>query len=84
MPVEQVVLPADIYKALEEKNGRPHQLAVAIEEMAELTKELSKLMRSDSYTNANKICEEIADVEICVEQFKRFFDPKNIAVPFVR
>lgn len=74
----------DIYARLEEQKGRAHQIAVAIEEMSELTKELTKHLRSDSYTSNKKIAEEIADVEIVVEQLKRFFDPDNIVVPLVK
>jgi hypothetical protein len=73
----------DIYKRLEKQHGRNHQLAVAIEEMAELTKEISKLLREDSYTNSKKICEEIADVTIVLEQCQRFFDPDNRVIDFI-
>lgn len=58
----------DIYAAIITKNGIKHQYTVAIEELAELTKELTKAIRDKaSYAH---ICEEIADVEICIAQIK--------------
>lgn len=72
-----------VYEALEKKNGRDHQLLVAIEELSELQKELTKLLRKDSYTNRKKICEELADVKIVCEQLDRFFDPDYEIVPTV-
>jgi len=74
----------ELYARLETKKGRRHQIGVAIEEMAELTKELSKLMREDSYTNTKKICEEMADVEICMEQLQRFFDSERELIDFIK
>lgn len=73
----------EIYKQLEEQNSQKHQILVAIEEMAELQKELTKFLREDSYTNSKKICEELADVKVVTEQLERFFDPENKLVPFV-
>ena len=72
----------EVYKQLEDQNGKNHQIAVAIEEMSELTKELSKYLREDSYTNSKKICEEMADVKVVIEQLERFFDPEQKLVPF--
>lgn len=46
--------------------GEEHQMVVAIEEMSELQKELTKLLRGTG--NAGRIAEETADVLICVEQ----------------
>lgn len=48
------------------------QLDVATEEMAELIKELSKFKRGED--NLHKIAEEVADVEIMLEQIKQYFD----------
>lgn len=52
--------------------GKEHQLIICMEEMAELTKELSKHIRGQE----NDLCvaEEIADVEIMLEQLKLIFD----------
>ncbi len=46
--------------------GPDMQQAIAIEEMAELTKELCKNKRGQN--NFNQVAEEIADVEIMLEQ----------------
>ena len=67
-----------IYKSLEEKFGRNHQLAVAIEECAELQKELTKAIRGKA--NDMHIAEEIADLEVCLDQLKLFFDPEGMHV----
>lgn len=54
------------------KNWGWLQKVVAMEEMAELQKELSKNMRGKE--NKIEIAEEIADVEIMLEQMKLLFD----------
>lgn len=51
--------------------GKHHQLTICMEEMAELTKELSKNIRGQD--NDLGIAEEIADVEIMLEQLKIIF-----------
>ena len=48
------------------------QLVVAIEELAELQKELTKALRGKP--NRGNIAEEIADVEIMVEQVRQYFN----------
>ena len=48
------------------------QLVICMEEMAELTKELSKNLRGSD--NDLAIAEEVADVEIMLEQIKLIFD----------
>lgn len=62
----------EIYKSAIEKYGANHQMMMAIEEMAELTKELCKNMRGRK--NKEQIAEEIADVQIMLEQMKILFD----------
>lgn len=62
----------DIYRQAIKKYGRILQTIVAIEEMAELQKELSKALRSKE--NYSGIVEEIADVQIMLEQLKIIFD----------
>ena len=47
------------------------QLVVAIEEMSELQKELCKALRGNH--NLSEIVEEVADVEIMLEQIKQIF-----------
>lgn len=62
----------EIYKNLINKFGNEHQIIVAIEELAELQKELTKLLRCNS--NLEAITEEMADVEIMLEQLKMMFN----------
>lgn len=52
-------------------NGASTEVDVAIEEMSELTKELCKHRRGQR--NILHIAEEIADVEIMLEQLKMIF-----------
>lgn len=53
-----------------EKYGQTLQLVVAIEEMAELTKELCKSIRTSIENRIAGVTEETADVEIVLEQLK--------------
>ena len=52
--------------------GKEHQLIICMEEMAELTKELTKHLRGRD--NLPQIAKEMADVEIMLEQLKLLFD----------
>lgn len=54
-----------------EKWGETAQLHMAIEEMAELTKEIIKYFRGND--NREHIIEEIADVILMIEQLKNLF-----------
>lgn len=65
----------NIYAKAVDIYGKPSQLVVAMEEMSELTKELSKNIRGAS--NVNAISEEIADVEIMIEQLKLIFQNRS-------
>ena len=60
------------YKKLIEKFEAKDQIIVAIEELSELQKELCKYLRDK--TNIRNISEEIADVEIMLEQLKLIFE----------
>ena len=51
------------------------QIIIAIEELSELQKELCKALRYNS--NYDNIVEEIADVEIMLEQMKLYFNILN-------
>lgn len=62
----------NIYKDAIETFGIECQFIVAFEELAELQKELSKHIRGNN--NIDKIAEEIADVEIMIEQLKIYFN----------
>lgn len=57
------------------KNGKERQLIIAMEEMSELTKELSKHIRG--YDNRNNIVEELADCEVMFDQLKEIFEIKD-------
>ena len=57
-------------------NGARMEVDVAIEEMSELTKELCKHRRGEK--NILHIAEEIADVEIMLEQLKMIFKCRDI------
>ena len=61
-----------ICQAALETFGKELQVTVAIEEMSELTKELCKNSRGQEDTT--HIAEEIADVEIMLQQMKMLFD----------
>ena len=61
-----------IYRRAIAKYGRASRLNLAIEEMSELTKELCKRNRGES--RLDDIAEEMADVEIMLEQLKLLFD----------
>ena len=52
--------------------GQYPQIVVAVEEMSELTKELCKSYRGAQ--NRDHIAEEIADVEIMLEQLKLIYN----------
>lgn len=62
----------DICKQAVKTYGKTHQIVICTEEMAELTKELSKNLRGRE--NLPQIAEEVADVEIMLEQIKIIFD----------
>ena len=61
-----------LYKQIHEKYGIKIQIVIAIEEMSELTKELTKTLRG--YDRQENIIEEIADVRIMIEQLELIFD----------
>lgn len=60
----------DIYTAAVKKCGKEHQLVLCMEEMAELTKELSKNMRGFKNT-------KMADVEIMLEQLRIIYGNRS-------
>ena len=55
-----------------EHYGKQTQIIVCIEEMSELTKELTKHLR-DSNTSLNGITEEVADVSIVIDKIQMIF-----------
>ena len=62
----------EIYRQALEKWGKIPQTIMLFEEMAELQKELSKNLRGKD--NIYSIAEEIADVEVMIEQMKLLFE----------
>lgn len=62
----------EIYEKLLDKYG-DKQLIVAIEELSELQKEICKYLRNHQIMKKD-IIEEIADVEIMLEQIKLYFN----------
>ena len=65
----------DTYAEAVRAYGKQSQLVMAMEEMSELTKELSKNLRGAD--NAKALAEEIADVEIMLEQLKLMFNIRD-------
>lgn len=61
----------DLYAVAVKKYGKLSQLIMCMEEMAELTKELSKSIRGAD--NSAAIAEEMADVEIMLEQLRLIY-----------
>lgn len=63
--------------------GRESQVDMMIEEMSELTKALFKIRRGESngayFRYHGNVCEELADVEIMVEQMKILYGEKSVA-----
>ena len=64
----------EFYKKIVDTYGK-QQVVIAIEELSELQKELCKALRFK--VNLQNIVEEIADVEIMLEQMKIYFEIKE-------
>lgn len=60
-----------LYQKAMDKYGLENQTRMVFEEMAELQKELCKALRG--FINTKNISEEIADVEIMLEQMKQYY-----------
>ena len=65
----------EIYKAAIKKYGVMSQVEMAIEECSELIQAIQKTKRSNTIINNNHVCEELADVEIMIEQLRGIYDP---------
>ena len=61
-----------VYDAALGKWGAKMQATVAIEEMSEVIKEITKLMRGE--LNREHLAEEIADATIMLEQLRNMFN----------
>ena len=74
----------EMYKIAIEKWGVSSQLEMMVEECAELIQALQKLKRVNASNEfliegaTEHICEEIADVEILIEQMRQIFTDKRI------
>lgn len=66
----------DLYKRAAEAFGRENQIIVAIEEMAEATKELTKMLRSGG--EVEWLAEELADARIMIEQMEQLFGIESV------
>ena len=62
-------------RAVIDRFGHKHQSVIAIEEMAELTKELTKAIRGKP--NHDHLVEETADVIICLIQVREMYNIKD-------
>lgn len=62
--------------------GEDYQLSVAVEELSELTKEICKHKRG--LTSKLNIAEEIADVEIVLQELKMIFDNHDLVEVYKR
>ena len=65
----------DTYNAAFKRLGVIHQVYVAIEEMSEVTKALTKFLRDPAHIEAAmpSIIEEVADATIMLEQLRLIF-----------
>lgn len=70
----------EIFRSAIARYGEKAQMIIAMEEMAELTKELSKFLRGAH--NEDAIAEEIADVRIMLDQIEIMFDCAGAAAAY--
>ncbi len=73
----------ELFKRAIEKWGRQPQIDMAIEECAELILALHKLTKRKSHPNQiterlDNVCEELADVQIMINQMKALFGIKEV------
>lgn len=68
--MERQLNKAEIYDLVIKVYGAEAQHVVAMEECAELIKAISKYLRTSDIEELDNIIEEIADVEIMLEQLK--------------
>lgn len=75
----------DVFKDAIEEFGEAAQVTMVFEEMAELQKELCKWMRNgNSVELTHNIAEEIADVEIMLDQMKLIFGCALLSLSYRR
>lgn len=61
-----------------EELGYLNQMYKTIEELAELQRALARHIAGEGRKTELHVCEEIADVEIMLNQMRLIFDPKEI------
>lgn len=77
--IEQKVKETDLLLGAIRKWGRELQIEMAIEECSELIHALQKLKRDGTNTEKyNHVCEEVADVDIMIQQLKFIFSYQMI------
>ena len=69
---EKTETPTELFARVIEHYGKDLQTIIAIEEMTELTKILTKQLRGSG--NREHIAEEMADIYICLQQLKIMYD----------
>ena len=65
-------------KYIMDKNGKNYQFTIAMEEISEVIKEVSKNIRGEN--NRNEIAEEAADVFMCLKEIFCFFDIDELEI----
>ena len=83
LPIQAVEVVDDtinLYLNLIAKNGKETQCRQAMEECAELIQAINKCLRYPTGESVANLTEEIADVEIMIEQLKLMFRISNNAV----
>lgn len=60
----------DFYNEIIDRLGERNQVTKCVEELSELQQVLCKLLSDDGGVNKDKVIEEIADVEIMLNQVK--------------
>lgn len=73
---ERLVNKNEVYRKALEAWGPEKQITMVFEEMSELQKELCKSLRGEKVTG--NIAEEIADVEVMLEQMKLLYDIEGL------
>ena len=73
-----------IYNQAIEHYGVNSQIDIAIKEMSELTKALLKHRRYGTEDTYKAIREELADVEICLEQIKLIYLIDDKSLEFIK
>lgn len=76
----------ELYKQAINQNGLTMQTLVLSEECSELVKACSKLVRKQGNQKANiaNLEEEIADVEIMIEQMKLYYGTKRCHIEHIK